>query len=91
MQLKNMFLIKLDWESIRLCRHFYNNEKTFQSWKQKRCWVYWILLSVPLFVIKTEILTLSMWNAVEKKLLLIELEWESILEVVYIKKTTNNT
>ena len=26
-----------------------------------------------------------MWNAVEKKLLLIELEWESILEVVYIK------
>ena len=32
-----------------------------------------------------------MWNAVEKKLRLIELEWESILEVVYINKTTNNT
>ena len=77
-----MFLIKLDWESIRLCGHFYNNENTFLSWKQKRCWVYWILLSV----IKTEILTPSMWNAVEKKLLLIELEWERILEVVYIKK-----
>ena len=45
----------------------------------------------PLFVIKSEILTPSMWNAVEKKLLLIELEWESILEVVYINKTTNNT
>ena len=86
-----MFLIKLDWESIRLCRHFNNNEKTFLSWNQKRCWVYWIMLSVPLFVIKTEILTQSMWNAVEKKLLLIELEWESILEVVYINKTTNNT
>ena len=55
-----MFLIKLDWESIRLCKHFYNNEKTFLSWKQKRCWVYVILLSVPLFVIKTEILTPSM-------------------------------
>ena len=22
-----MFLIKLDWESIRLCGHFYNNKK----------------------------------------------------------------
>ena len=86
-----MFLIKLDWKSIRLCRHFYNTEKTFLSWKQKRCWGYWILLFVPLFVIITEILTPSMWNAVEKKLLLIELEWESILEVVYINKTTNNT
>ena len=86
-----MFLFKLDWESIRLCRHFYNNGKTFLSWKQKRCWIYGILLSVPLFVIKTQILTPSMENAVKKKLLLIELEWESILEVVYINKTTNTT
>ena len=45
----------------------------------------------PFFVIKNEILIPSMWNAVEKKLLLIELEWESILGVVYINKTTNNT
>ena len=29
MQLKKLFLIKLDWESIRLCRHFYNNKKRF--------------------------------------------------------------
>ena len=73
-----MFLIKLDWESIRLCRHFYNNEKNVSELKKKGSWVYWILLSVPLFVIKTEIVTPSMWNAVEKKLLLIVLEWESL-------------
>ena len=30
-----MFLIKLDWESIRLCRHFYNNEKNVSELKKK--------------------------------------------------------
>ena len=49
------------------------------------------IIECALVVIKTEILTPSMWNAVEKKLLLIELEWDSILEVVYINKSTNNT
>ena len=30
MQFKKLFLNKLDWESIRLCRHFYNNETTLR-------------------------------------------------------------
>ena len=44
-----------------------------------------------MIVIKTEILTRSIEDAV-KKLLLIKLEWESILEAfIYRNKTTNNT
>ena len=44
-----------------------------------------------IIVSKTEILTPSIENAVYKKLFLIKLEWESILKVIYMNKTTNNT
>ena len=57
MQLKKLLSIKLDWESIRLCRHFYNTKKTLKTKT---------LLSLLnsafclIFVIETEILTPSM-------------------------------
>ena len=44
-----------------------------------------------IIVIKTEILTPSMLNAVKKKMFMIKLEWASILEVVYRDKTTYKT
>ena len=53
MQFKKLFLIQLDWESIRLCRHLYNNKKTFLSLLNSAFCL--------IIAIKTEILTPSMY------------------------------
>ena len=60
MQLQKLFLNRLDWESIRLCRHFCNNKKNVSELKTKTLLSLLNSALCLFIVIKTDIFTPSM-------------------------------